>query len=104
MNAVLLRPEHHWECPSCLARDVTHEPRPHTRMHACAGLRGMTAPMVIAGTRAEHRVIERQDYIGNEDVQYIPGTRRPVLAVETRFGDGQQHATAYAPVAHARVG
>jgi len=33
-------------------------------MHACAGLGGLTFPMVTEGTRGENRVAEREDYIG----------------------------------------
>lgn len=96
----LLRPEHRWECPSCPATDVTHEAQPHTRMHACRGLKGLTAPMVPAGTRAEHRALEREDYVNGDNVQ-VDGEGRPVMSVITVRDDGQD-CTVYAPTASAR--
>jgi hypothetical protein len=48
----VLRPTQHWTCPNCTTEDVTHEARPHTRFHTCRGLRGLTAPLVPAGTNA----------------------------------------------------
>jgi hypothetical protein len=96
----ILAPEHRWECPSCDFTDVTHEARPHTRMHACRGLAGLTAPMVPAGTRAEHRAVEREDYI-NGDLVQTDGEGRPVMSVLTMRDDGQD-CTVYAPVATAK--
>ena len=34
----ILRPIHRWYCPNCRATDVTHEARPHSRMHTCPKL------------------------------------------------------------------
>lgn len=107
MTAALLAPPPQlWECPSCDLQQVTREARPHTRMHACRGLAGLTVPMVPAGTRAEHRPAEREDYIGRERVQYAPGTGRPVMSVQTvrddPAGDTVEDCTVYAPTAVAR--
>lgn len=90
-------PEQRWECPSCDLKEVTHEARPHTRMHACRGLRGLTAPMVPAGTRAEHRLQEREDYIDKEDVR-LDGEGRPTMAIVTMRDDGND-TTVFAPTA-----
>ena len=101
MTIPVLRPEQRWECPSCDFTDVTHYAGDHpvSRMHACGGLRGLTAPMVLAGQRAEHRLVEREDFIGKEDVQY-DGEGRPVMAVVTVRDEGND-TTVYAPVATA---
>ncbi len=99
MNGILLEmPARHWECPQCPLTDVTREARPHTRMHVCAGLGGITAPMVPAGAQAEHRLVEREDYIGREAVQLHGG--RPVMAVRTTRDDGED-CTVFAPTATA---
>lgn len=95
----LLRPEQRWECPNCTATDVTHEPKPHTRFHDCAGLKGMTAPMVPAGTKAKIVAHEREDYINGDHVQ-LDGDGRPVMSVTTTRDDGED-VTVYAPVATA---
>jgi hypothetical protein len=97
----LLSTERRWTCPNCSAEDVTTDARPHTRFHACPGLHGLTAPMVPAGMRARVRAVEREDYIGNEDVRLTDG--RPVMSVVTERSDGSNDVTVYAPTAHARV-
>lgn len=96
MPVPILTAEHHWCCPACPATDVTRESAPHTRMHPCAGMGGLTVPMVPAGTRAEHRVNERQDYVGAERVQYADG--RPLMSISTVRDDGED-VTVFAPTA-----
>ena len=68
----------------------------HTEFHHCRGLAGLWAPMVPAGTRAEHRVNEREDYIGRDLPQTHQG--RPLLSLTTVREDGQD-CTIYAPTA-----
>jgi hypothetical protein len=87
-----------WECPNCPAQDVTRIAGPHARFHICAGLAGLNAPMVPAGTRAKVEAVEREDYIGDEDVQY-DANGRPIMAVVTTRADGNDVAV-YAPTAH----
>ena len=87
----ILRPQHLWSCPNCTATDMTHEPRPHTRFHICNGLRGLTAPMVPAGTRCKVEAVEREDYVGKERVQ-TDANGRPVMSVVTVRDDGQDVA------------
>jgi hypothetical protein len=96
----LLSTERRWECPNCTVEDVTHDPRPHSRFHACKGLRGLAAPMVPAGTKAKVEAVERGDYIGEERVQLTDG--RPVMAVITTRDDGQD-VTVFAPSATGKV-
>ncbi len=91
-------PEQRWSCPNCTAEEVTRQVEPHTRFHACRGLRGLTAPMVPTGTRCKVVAHEREDYIGDEDVQY-DGNGRPVMSVETVREDGNDLAV-FAPTAH----
>lgn len=104
MNVPLLTPEHRWECPSCGMQDVTHEPRPHTRMHPCRALAGFTAPMVeVHGIELKkhsvvHRVNEREDYIGGELVQ-LDGNGRPVMSISTERADGSNDLHVYAGTA-----
>lgn len=97
MGLPLLSAEHRWECPNCPATDVTRETTPHSRFHSCGGLRGLTAPMVPAGTRAKVEVLERQDYVGREIVQ-TDCNGRPVMSVVTTREDGTDCAV-YAPTA-----
>jgi hypothetical protein len=94
---VLLAPEQRWVCPNCTATDVTREAAPHSRFHACRGLRGLTAPMVPAGTRCKVEALEREDYVGREHVT-TDGEGRPVMAVETTRDDGTDRAV-FAPCA-----
>jgi hypothetical protein len=82
-----------------MLRQVTHETRAHVRMHTCRGLRGLTAPMVPAGTRCKVIAVERGDYVGRERVQR-DGEGRPVMAVRTVRDDGEDCAV-LAPMATA---
>jgi hypothetical protein len=98
---LLAPPERRWECPNCDATDVTREAQPHSRFHACRGLRGLTAPMVPAGTKAKVEAHEREDYIGDEDVQY-DGEGRPIMSIVTVRDEGQDCAV-LAPTAQWRA-
>jgi len=90
-NVPILKPEQRWECPNCTQVDVTHEAQPHTRYHACRGLKGLTAPFVPAGTHCEVKAVEREDYVGDEIVTY-DGDSTPIMAIETTRDDGNDVA------------
>ena len=98
---LLLDTTRRWYCPNCPLEEVTHEARPHTRFHACPGLRGLTAPMLPAGTKAKVEAKEREDYIGTEKVRLDPERGRPVMSVVTTRDDGTD-AIVFAPTATAR--
>lgn len=99
---LLLRPpERRWECPNCEHTDRTFEAEPHSRFHFCRGLRGLTAPMVPAGTRCKVEAHERGDYVGDELVQ-VDGAGRPVMSVVTTRDDGTDCAV-FAPCATASL-
>jgi hypothetical protein len=88
---VLLGTERRWACPNCNLTDVTNDPRVHTRFHSCRGLKGLTAPMVPAGTKCKVEAVERGDYVGKEDVQY-DGDGKPIMSVVTTRDEGQDCA------------
>lgn len=84
---MIVVPEHRWSCPNCTQTEVTYESQPHSRFHACPGLRGLTAPMVPTGVRCKVEAVGREDYVGCELVQY-DADGRPVSAVLTTRDDG----------------
>lgn len=88
-----------WVCPNCPTQSVTTEARPHTRFHTCPGLRGLTAPLVQAGTRVKVTAVEREDYVGGDFVQ-TDAAGRPVMAVVTERDDGND-VMVFAPTATA---
>lgn len=88
---VLSPPEQHWVCPNCNLTDVTHESRVHTRFHSCAGLKGLTAPMVPEGQLCKVEAVEREDYVGTDLVQ-TDGEGRPIMSVVTTRDEGQDCA------------
>lgn len=98
MDIPILSAEQRWECPNCTSTDVTHEAQPHTRFHACRGLKGLTAPFVPAGTRCKVEAVEREDYVAGEDVTF-DADGRPIMRVETTRDDGNDIA-AFAPCAY----
>jgi hypothetical protein len=103
---VLLKPVHRWYCPNCRATDVTHEARPHARMHTCPKLGMLSLPMdllmVPEGTRAKVETHEREDYVGREQV-FISPDGRPLMNVIITRDEGQDCAV-FAPTATARIG
>jgi hypothetical protein len=92
----VLLPTWRWNCPKCSTETVTHEARPHSELHICKGLNGLIAPLVQVGTKADVRVIEREDYIGTDKVQLHDG--RPVMSVVVERPDGEDVAV-FAPAA-----
>lgn len=98
----VLSSEHRWSCPNCTRTDVTYEAEPHTRFHACQGLRGLTAPMVPDGTRCKVEAVEREDYIGRTQVAQLDGEGRAISAVVTTREDGNDTAV-LAPCAVGRL-
>jgi hypothetical protein len=96
MPAVPLAPQH-WACPNCDLEQVAQGAKPGTLFHNCAGLKGLTAPMVPAGTVCKVETRVREDYIGGELVT-VDGDGRPVMSVETTRDDGNDLAV-FAPTA-----
>lgn len=93
-----LRREVRWVCPNCTFKDITYEASPHSRFHTCKSS-GLTAPMVQEGVRCKIEAVEREDYVGKEDVQK-DGEGRPIMAIVTTREDGQDCAV-LAPSARA---
>lgn len=87
-----------WYCPNCGKQDQTTEPKPHSRFHVCPKLRGLTAPMLPAGTKAKVELREREDYVNGDMVALDPERRRPVMSVVTTRDNGQDVAV-FAPTA-----
>jgi hypothetical protein len=93
---ILQPPEQRWECSNCDLQQVTRRSDVHTEFHHCAGLAGLWAPMVPAGTRTKVEVNEREDYIGRDLPQMHQG--RPVMNLVVTRDDGQD-CIIYAPTA-----
>ena len=95
-----------WDCPNCDLDDVTNEAQPHTRMHACPGMGGLTVPMVEKARHAGRakgsvrvRKVLREDYEGTEKGLTRDDAGRPVMAVVTDYADGSNDAAIYPAVA-----
>lgn len=88
-----------WACPRCTAtaRVATGDQR--TPMHNCAGMALLTLPLVHAGEHADVRVVEREDYVGAEDVR-ADAEGRPIMRAEVEHESGQVDVWVYAPTAH----
>lgn len=92
---------HHWHCPNCGLRQVTHEVRPHVRMHTCPKMGMLTAPMIPDGVKAKVTRRDREDYVGNEMVQKDENGR-PIMSIVTERDDGTD-VIVFAPSATARA-
>lgn len=88
-------------CPRCAAGGVFREGA--TAMHNCPGMGGLSVPLVPNAEKVRAVVVEREDYVGTEDVQ-LDENNRPVMAVHHERADGSYDTTVYAPTAHGRVG
>jgi hypothetical protein len=95
---VVLQAEQRWVCPNCPATARTvGQPN---RFHDCPALGGLTAPLVLEGTDCRVVAVEREDYVGNEDVR-LNAHGRPIMSVVTEYGDGRNDLVVYAPTARA---
>jgi hypothetical protein len=68
-------------------------------MHNCPGLALMSIPMIPAGSRADVRLVERDDYVAGEDVR-TDAEGRPWMRAEVERESGQVDVWVYAPTAH----
>ena len=91
-------PESRWECPNCVVTAVTRRAEPHSEFHHCAGLAGMWAPLVPAGSDCKVEANERDDYIGAETVR-LDGNGRPIMSIVTTRADGSNDCAVFAGVA-----
>ncbi len=103
MRGVALRPVVRvWECPrGCGFKHATQEVAPHSPYHACPQFGGMEVPLVEEGTRASVRAVEREDFVGQENVR-LDANGRPVMAVRVETDEGER-VNVFAPVAGARL-
>lgn len=91
-----------WECPSCGLQHLTKDQRVITPMHPCPKLKGILAPYVevkqgqsLKKHSFNHRVIEREDYVGKESGLMKDENGKVVMAVHTENSSG--HDTAVFP-------
>lgn len=97
MSVLLLNGEQHWVCPNCTTTAVT-QGQPN-RFHDCPGLKGLSAPMVIAGTDCKVEAHVREDYVGAEKGLQVDGDGRPIMSVVTTRADGSNDTAVFAPSA-----
>jgi hypothetical protein len=88
-----------WECPNCTVAERTRPLPPNaSRFHTCAGLHGLTAPLVRAGTDCKVTAVERGDYLAGEE-QRTGDDGRPYMAVRTDHADGSNDLAVFPGVA-----
>lgn len=97
MTLLFQQPAKEWECKRCGGMAVTRRSDPHTQFHGCPQLGGFNSPMTLVGSGSRVRLVEREDYIGDEDVQLANG--RPIMAAVTDHRDGSNDCAVYAPTA-----
>ena len=91
-----------WRCPNCGKTDQTREAKPHTRMHICPRLHGLTAPMLEVGVKAQVTAKLREDYEGEDAGNLrLADDGRPYMSIVTLRDHGQDTAV-FAPLATAK--
>lgn len=100
----LLDPKKYWECPSCHFRQITHDPRPTTQLHACRSHNGVAIPLVQVhpdkgAPKLLHRIVERGDYVNGEQGLRYDANGRPIMAVQTERPDGSYDTHVFPGVA-----
>lgn len=93
---LLQSPEQRWLCARCTVTAVTRG-QPN-RFHECAGLGGISAPLVLEGSGGVIRAVLREDYVRGEQVT-VDDAGRPVMAVVTERPDGSYDTVVNAPAA-----
>lgn len=97
-RGVLLNPvERWWKCASCGLTDRTTPPGAYTQMHHCPALNGIAIALIEVHSlddevKARHRLIEREDYIGQHGGQRV-------AAIATDYADGRNDVLVFAPTA-----
>ena len=97
MSAPLLTRSVRWVCPNCDVVAIKEVPlgvEPgggFTEFHTCAGLSGLKAPMVPAGTRCKVTPIPREDYLGT-DIPRTDDEGRVFQSVVVERDDGRDCA------------
>ena len=97
---MILTGEQHWNCPNCHVTDVTVGQS--NRLHNCAGLGGLIAPLILDGVRCHVRAVQWEDYTGRDDVRR-DGNGRPVSAVVTERPDGSNDVMVFPSTVHMRI-
>lgn len=97
--APLVKPVREWYCPECGFTDTTNDAVLTTHYHICPRLRFLAVGLVPVGTKARIVLKEREDYVGNENVQLDPERQRPVMSIITLRDDGSNDTVVLAPSA-----
>jgi hypothetical protein len=85
---IILNNETHWECPNCDTKDVCSIGPGQVRMHNCPGLKGLTAPLVPAGTKCKVESTAWEDYVVNDAAVRKDDDGKPVSAINVTRDDG----------------
>lgn len=102
-NIPLLHAYQDWYCPNCAVTERTPSlPPGSSRYHPCAGLHGLNAPLVRAGTACKVTAAEREDYL-NGDVQATGDDGKPYMSIRLTRDDGED-LWVNAGLARARLG
>jgi hypothetical protein len=89
-------------CDKCPTRSRVGGADRRVPMHDCPGRALMSVPLVPEGQRGELRLIERDDYVGTEDVR-TDAEGRVFMRAELETATGIS-AWVYAPTVHTNVG
>ena len=101
MAVMLLDAYQDWACPACGFEERTRPiPPGAVRMHPCAKLHDLSAPLAAAGSDCKVVANLREDYLGDE-IQATGDDGRPYMSLYVVYADGRNDCVVNAPVARA---
>jgi len=90
-----------YSCPNCAAEQMLPVVAAGAHMHQCAGLSGLTAPLIASELDVKVETVERGDFVGAEHGITYDTEGRPVQSVVTTHADGSNDTAVFAPTATA---
>lgn len=88
-----------WHCPNCHSEHRSYDSPNLSAFHHCPALNGILTPMVEDGRDAIHKILLREDYVGEDICSVRDANNRVVSSVTTEFADGSNQLTVYMPCA-----
>ena len=86
---IVVQMDTYWQCNSCGRQHIEPaQAEVTTPMHACGSLAGAWVPFVPANSNGRLRLVEREDYVGNDTVS-TDANGRVIMSAYVQRDDGE---------------